>query len=633
MKKLNKLLAIILAVAMIMSLAVVVQATDYIITINDSVDGYTYYAYQIFAGTYGATENTLGNIIWGTGIDSSRIDDLMSALKALTLDNSVSYPFGTCSDAADVAEVLAREQDDSALAQLFAKTVAEYLSSTGFKQATTASGEGCVIDTEAAGYYLVMNSDNGIPDYNSAYTRYILEVVGPTTVDEPKRNIPTSDKTVTETDDSNAAETEVGVTADYDIGDNVPFTPTATLPDNYASYDEYALTFHDTLSIGLSFVSSSLDVTVYIPFVADSTTYPSGYTVSKYEDGVYTVIPDTDSLTVGTTYYYTYVVDDTTYTLAYVGGTTEPQDSCSFEVQIEDTHDLTSNSVSIPVDKTAIIVVNYMAELNSSAVVGGTTSTGNTNEMYITYSNNPNDTGTGKTTTTKTTVFTYELNVSKTKADGTTALSGAVFQLYKMYTLSANAFDSSVTYYTYNSNTRTYTEVDQTATPSPNPEIDYYYFDTVGNPQAATEVSGSYTYSWSGLDDGVYMLKETTTPSGYNTMDDMYFSIEATIAETSQTGVYEITALDMYEATYNDNGSDADTLVVSDDEKYNAAGGDFTASTSDGELTGVIKNSSGSELPATGGIGTTIFYVVGGVLVLGAIVLLITKKRLGNEEK
>ena len=46
-----------------------------------------------------------------------------------------------------------------------------------------------------------------------------------------------------------------------------------------------------------------------------------------------------------------------------------------------------------------------------------------------------------------------------------------------------------------------------------------------------------------------------------------------------------------------------------------------------------VLNQSGTELPSTGGIGTTIFYIVGGVLVVGAVVLLVTKKRMNNVER
>ena len=105
-------------------------------------------------------------------------------------------------------------------------------------------------------------------------------------------------------------------------------------------------------------------------------------------------------------------------------------------------------------------------------------------------------------------------------------------------------------------------------------------------------------------DDGVYRLKETTTPDGYNTMKDIIFEIKATHSDGNNP---ELTGLN------GDSISGEITLTPSKDE---------------GSLTATIENKKGSQLPETGGIGTTIFYVVGVVLMLGAGVLLITKRRM-----
>ena len=91
-----------------------------------------------------------------------------------------------------------------------------------------------------------------------------------------------------------------------------------------------------------------------------------------------------------------------------------------------------------------------------------------------------------------------------------------------------------------------------------------------------------------------YTLKETTVPGGCNKCDAAAIKVSATHEK-------------------NADGTSA-TLTLSED------------STMDNEIT----NRSGSELPTTGGIGTTIFYTVGGILVLGAGILLITRRRMGN---
>ena len=58
----------------------------------------------------------------------------------------------------------------------------------------------------------------------------------------------------------------------------------------------------------------------------------------------------------------------------------------------------------------------------------------------------------------------------------------------------------------------------------------------------------------------------------------------------------------------------------------------FASNTADGSLSANVINNKGAELPSTGGMGTTIFYVVGSILVLAAVVLLVTKKRMSGEK-
>lgn len=210
------------------------------------------------------------------------------------------------------------------------------------------------------------------------------------------------------------------------------------------------------------------------------------------------------------------------------------------------------------------VVVEYTATLNENAVIG---SEGNPNTVKLIYSNNPNYTGSGETSPTGETpedtviVFTYKVVVNKVDQNGD-ALEGAGFTLYKK--------------------------------------------DSDGNWNAVgDEITGVTTFTFSGLDDGDYKLSETTTPNGYNTIDDVEFTVTA------------------------------DHDVESDSPALNSLSGDvttgeltFTSNTTDGSLTTNVVNKKGSVLPSTGGMGTTILYVVGSVLVLGAGILLITKKRM-----
>lgn len=121
--------------------------------------------------------------------------------------------------------------------------------------------------------------------------------------------------------------------------------------------------------------------------------------------------------------------------------------------------------------------------------------------------------------------------------------------------------------------------------------------------QVGDEVKGDAmtTFEWSGLDQGTYKLVETTVPEGYNKAEDIEFTITP---------------------TYDDQ---------SDPVKLTALTAQYDTETNDDKVTIDVVNNAGSLLPSTGGIGTTIFYVVGGVLVLVAVVLLITRKRMKED--
>ena len=121
----------------------------------------------------------------------------------------------------------------------------------------------------------------------------------------------------------------------------------------------------------------------------------------------------------------------------------------------------------------------------------------------------------------------------------------------------------------------------------------------IGNELKADNMT---TFEWKGLDDGDYKLVESTPPTGYNSISDIIFTITAT----------------------HDVLSDDPTLLTL------TAGDKLTGAVNTGVISTDIENKSGITLPETGGMGTTILYTVGGILVIGAIVLLITKKRMSK---
>ena len=511
MKHIKKLASLLLALVMVFALATTAFAeeTTYSITINNSTAGHTYEAYQIFTGDLSGT--TLSNIKWGSSVSNA----------------------ASLSDAATVAEKL-----DTNYTGTDKMTVADLLEMITLGTPAADSGETSnpyVISGLAAGYYLVKDKDGSLTGDNDSYTEYIVKVVGNVTA-TPKSSVPTVEKKVADTNDSTGVTSGWQDSADYDIGDSVPFQLKATLANNVSSYTTYKVVFHDTLSKGLTYNN---DAKVYI-----DGTETNGFTVTA------TVNAD---------------------------GTTTLTVSCD-------------DVKALGAGNSSVITVEYTAKLNENAVLG---SAGNPNEVYLEYSNNPNKSEEGNNETGETPkdvviVFTYKTIINKVDSENK-PLTGAAFKLEKLIKGKDGAADTWTTVKEFT--------VDETTT----------------------------SFTFSGLDDGQYKLTETKTPAGYNTIDPIYFVIEATHDETADAPTLK--TLNAYLTDANGNKQ----TEMKDGESVNIDLGtvDLTA----GSITTTVVNKSGSELPSTGGIGTTIFYVLGGVLVLAAVVLLVTKKRMSGAEK
>lgn len=559
MRKFKNIIGLILSMVMAftMSFSVVsADTTDYsadqkfTITINNAYDGHTYSAYQVFKGTLNS-EGVLSDIDWGTGVDS---DGLLSALKSST-DSSLSGKFSDCTTAAQVAKVLSDNNADgtenSAIAKAFAQVVQDNVNAAATGSATASATDSnttatVTIDNLSAGYYLVQDTTEESTTDKGAYTQYILQVVKDVTV-TPKASVPSVDKEVMDTNDSKTGTTETWQkTADYDIGDMVPFQLTATLPNDeqgsFGDYTAYAITFNDTLSAGLTCTRDTAELKVYKQTgSSERTEIASGFDV-------------------------TYPTDE----------------SNTLSIKFSNVKSTEVNAAAG--DK---IIVEYKAKLNDKALIG---SAGNDNKVDLTYSNNPNDTSTGKTKESQVKVFTYQTVFTKLDGSDNSALAGAEFTLYK-----------------YNANS---TESDK--------------FESKGEVEATGD--GSNIFTFSGLDDGYYKLVESKTPTGYNTMDPVYFEIAATHSVNGSTGDLELTDLTGTQVTYDSttNGfssiTGATVLAMSKkDSKVDA-----------GELDANVLNYKGSTLPSTGGRGTKVLYTLGGILVVAAGVLLVTKRRMGN---
>jgi fimbrial isopeptide formation D2 family protein/LPXTG-motif cell wall-anchored protein len=230
------------------------------------------------------------------------------------------------------------------------------------------------------------------------------------------------------------------------------------------------------------------------------------------------------------------------------------------------------------------VVVYYTATLDAdSAVIGNP---GNWNESFAEFSNNPNgdQTGTGKTPTVTAVVFTYKTVVNKIDKDKN-PLVGAEFTLTKKLKDGSTAAVALIKY-----------NKDGTVT-------------TKTANGTSTSEGDATKFSFNGLDDGVYILTETVTPDGYNTIDPITFQVVATHKKTERTG--DVETLEVK----NEDGSAFTGLI------------EFTPVAAQGTISTDIVNQSGATLPSTGGIGTTIFYVIGGVLVVLAGIVLVTRRK------
>ena len=215
------------------------------------------------------------------------------------------------------------------------------------------------------------------------------------------------------------------------------------------------------------------------------------------------------------------------------------------------------------------------------------------NEAHLVYSNNPNDSGTGRTPDR--TVYDWTFKVDVTKVDGnnkTQTLEGAVFVLSKENSLDLEPGKDGIP--TKN--------LDKLIKLVDNHDGTYTVADTTTATTYTMTTPAGGQISIKGLDDKIeYYLYETKAPGGYNAL----------------TAPVKIKITDNTYDTAGNHIATQPNVEVNGSNAYSGVGFD-------------VENNVGTTLPGTGGIGTTIFYVIGGGLMAAAAILLITKKRMEN---
>lgn len=490
-KAIKKLLAALLAVAMVCAMAIPAFAFESWETEEDLNKNHDYIAFQIFKGVISSKDNpTLSDVTWGSHI--THPDDFLEKLKDAPIIGAQFHSIDAtdATDAATVQKVLAvisqwNDSDDDSIA--FARFVCHYLYSNGDPQSTIVGGGGAIKIPEP-GYYLIVDTINfNDGDHYHAYNSFLL--VNDTHQGEYNVIInhkvvkPTVEKKVYDNDNDNNDISSAGgwgSSADHAINEKFQFQLIAKLPAGrdegraYDYYDKYTVCFNDTLSEGITY--DGLDSVV---IESNGTPYDITNDSSKYDIDISNL-----------------------------------KSQNSFVVKIHDVKNCVAN-----LNDGATITVTYTAHLNDKAYVniaGGSTS--NINKVYLTYSNNPKDESSiGKTPeSTPVYVYTYQLNNTKHQdTEKGPALEGACFRLYSD---EACTDQSEVQLY----------------------QKDGFYYpikDVLGKEAVEMKSAANGTFNVKGLDAGTYYLKEITPPDGYSACKEIPVTIKADHSRNDQVNL------------------------------------------------------------------------------------------------
>ena len=609
MKNLKKIMVLMLAMVMVMgtmSMAAFADETSrhtITITNTDQNVSHTYEGYQIFKGKLDASQQKLADIVWGDGVDG---DKLLAALKAST-DTNLAGKFNDCTTAADVAKVFETFQSTSgetsqsgaidAVAKIIGET-ADVLKSDK-KISFTENNKVYTATVTGDGYYFVKDATTTLVDEDTkgsdTLSKYLLAVVKDTTIVAKDTSF-TPDKKIL----GGNTKVEEGTAA---VGDTVKFEVTIKVPDTRKYVDHFVFNMQDKLPTGMTFMS------IESVKVGDDNV-PYEVTVAPAGSDTYAAYTAPASAAAAVT---------------TAGGQQIKVVFTNFKTFAEEAG---KNRIG------SDLVVTYTAVVNDKADF---TPTGNENEVHFVYSTDPNhiyngdepgpEEPKGETPKDKTKTYLTNIELLKTGDNGqVAALAGAEFEItsndYNVTLVTGEKFEASDyqpktgetavagTWYKLKDGSYTTTEpTEKTATSYDSTTTTYKKISfekantTPGTTKKVTVITGEDgKIKLEGLKPGTYKIKETKAPSGYN-LDSTEHVIKLAWNAESKKIELDKTASD---ATATFDGTTATAKITIDDK-------------------------SGSVLPSTGGIGTTMFYVVGAILVTGAAVLLISRRRMNMQ--
>lgn len=426
-----------------------------------------------------------------------------------------------------------------------------------------------VIEGLPAGYYLVKDQDGSLEGDADAATEYIVQVLGNVAMEPKDSDIPTVEKKVSEED--------------------------------YHQNDGYGTTYNDVAdwdigdSVPFKLIGSIPDMSAYDTYEYIFTdTLSNGLTLQEGTVQVYIAVNRDDEVRD-----YTPLTEGEDYTLtvnnvANGGG--------SFSIDFDDL----KTAPYVDQGNRNFVIVTYDATLNANAEIG---LDGNPNNVYLEFSNNPNGDGRGRTAEDTVIVFTYELD--GTKVDGENAetkLEGAEFVLLNGgHTRVAHIEDGKLVGWINlpeGYGDRNYNEI---------PYETWQALDETTSVIMTSAAEGAFGVS--GLDDGTYYLMEIKAPTGYNLLEN---ALRLDIAAATANG-----------QTWAGDPAAALTALTINVDQGGAQNGDVGT----GAVALTVANNQGATLPETGGMGTTLFYVIGGLLVAGAGILLVVRLRMRAGDK
>ena len=562
-----------------------------------TVNKHDYYVLPIFTGTPVNAESSEafaeGSLKWaGPFTDSNMKEKFINALIGVC-DGGEGYAANSTVKAALEAMIAASNYDPNAVAKQLAAlgsavdsdpinaAIAEAIYNT-VPQNALAAYEQKAGETEAypAGYYLLHDLSNDAGQKDRLLRHVKDESVNPKTTGNNTLN----KEVQSSTDDS------WNHTGAYEPGDQIPFRIEAPIPDNFSNTNltTYVMTFTDKQDKGLA-LPDGVTVNVYRPIKEGAATAGAVHTDSKgnkYE----TIAGFEAPLVAGTDYSFT----------------TNEADN-SFTVNFSDMKGATAKTKDLrPGD---LIVITYTATLKEGA-------DGYSYQNHVTL--NSTDCEEQKD---EDTVYNFKFEVVKVDGENDDAeLAGAQFSLYRKPNNKDDEADLVKVLKEPGENGPLYMSKSEYEKADPKPEVydgDWVFVDTLGDDEETAK------FGFDHLIDGSYMLVEDKAPvvdgKTYNKIPPKYYVIKANYTPNNTMG-QELESVDLYET---------------EDSTFNTAG-KTPISIENGTTFTVgdkVQNFSGVLLPETGGIGTTIFYIVGGVLVVGAVVLLITKRRASADDE